>query len=487
MLVIRYLMLLMVLVLAPGLEVDGGVTRWEEPCHPSKQPASAPNIIFILADDLGYGDLSCYGQIRFQTPHLDALAKSGVRFTSFYAGSTVCAPSRSTFLTGQHTGHTTVRSNGMGSRRVPLGHTDTTVAMALKRAGYYTGAIGKWGVGEANTLGVPLAKGFDYWYGFLNQKKAHEYYPDKVWENDIQVAIPANANGKREEHVQSTFTQKAVDFISTHASGPFFLYLAYTTPHAELVAEPEALRQFKGKYPEEPFEGSKTYPPNDYPRASYAAMIHQLDQDVGSLLATLDSLKLKENTLVIFASDNGPESEGKHGCDPHFFNSTAGLRGSKRTLYEGGIRVPMIASWPGTIPAERVDTSVWAMWDLFPTIAEVAGAEIPTGLDGRSMASALLSDNRDTDYRFLFWEFHRPGYESILACRYGRFKAVYYYGSGQVELYDLSQNPEESQNVALQYPELCELLRYRMLDERTESPYWSLSTEKHYNPLNFPK
>jgi len=433
-----------------------------------------PNIILILADDLGYGDLGCYGQKRFGTPNIDELARTGTRFLNFYAGSTVCAPSRASLLTGIHTGHTTIRGNGTPYGRIPLETEDTTLAMLLKDAGYVTGAIGKWGLGESGSTGVPNRKGFDYWYGFLNQKKAHSYYPDSLWRNGERISLPQNSGGKRAVNIHSVFTEEAAGFIQQHKDLPFFLYLAYTVPHAELVAEPEALEAYRGRFDEVPFTGSASYPENPFPRATYAAMIGQLDRDVGRICQLVDDAGLADSTLIIFTSDNGPEAGGKHGCDPDFFNSTGGLRGVKRWLYEGGLRVPMIFNWKGRIPEGKEIRETGAQWDILATLADLVGTRPPSRTDGRSLLP-LISGRKDTLPAVpLYWEFHRPGSASVQAIRVGPWKAVRNLGNGMVELFNLVEDPRESRDVSGLYPEKVLEISPLWSSLRTPSAFWPL-------------
>ncbi len=442
-----------------------------------------PNIIFILADDLGYGDLSCYGQEKFETPNIDQLASEGMKFTSFYAGSTVCAPSRNTLLCGQHTGVCTVRGNGYGDQRIPLSKNDTTIAMLLKNHGYATAAIGKWGLGEAHSEGTPNDKGFDYWFGFLNQKKAHYYYPDSIWENNTLTAVPKNMDGKRGANIHDCFTDKSLNFISENKENPFFLYLAYTVPHAELVAKPDILEMYKGRYEEVPFNGSTSYPRNHFPRATYAAMIHQLDTDVGKISEFLDDLGLSENTILIFASDNGPEARGKHGCDPEYFNSTGTLRGVKRSLYEGGLRVPFIAKWENHIKPGECDHPL-ALWDVLPTLCDLSHTPVPENISGASFASTLLNPDHAPKPRTQFWEFHRNAHPSVMALRDKNWKAIYNYGTNQLELYNLDSDPKETTNLASTEIEIANRLKYQMATQHQTSPYWKLSASLSFKEQN---
>ena len=331
------------------------------------------NIIFILADDLGYGDLECYGQKRIRTPQIDRLAAEGMRFTQCYAGSTVCAPSRCTLMTGLHTGHARIRGNA----QVPLEPDDVTVAEILKPAGYRTAIIGKWGLGNEGTTGVPNRHGFDEWFGYLDQVHAHNYYPEFLWRNERKWLLRGNANGQKGEYSHDWFTRGALNFIRINQKHPFFLYLAYTIPHAN--------NELKDKGMEVP--GDAPYSKEDWPQQekNKAAMITRLDADIGKILDKLKELKIDQDTILFFSSDNGPHKEG--GVDPQFFASSGPLRGIKRDLYDGGIRVPMIVRWPGHVKAESVSDFVWAFWDFPPTAAELAGVTWYTGIP-RVSASA---------------------------------------------------------------------------------------------------
>lgn len=439
------------------LLVAGATLLMGSACASSKKDKSEskkPNIIYILADDLGYGDLGCYGQKTIETPNLDIMASEGVKFTNHYTGCTVCAPSRCALLTGKHTGHSFIRGNWEvkpeGQLAMP---SDTrTVAHSIKNAGYTTACVGKWGLGYPGSESDPLKMGFDYFFGYNCQMKAHHYFPEYLWENDKKVFYPENKNGQQQMYSHDETTRKAVDFIKANKEKPFFLYLAYAIPHAEMVIPEKYLEKYKGKFPEKPYPGAH-YGKQDYPRAAYAAMVSHMDGDVGKLNALLKELELDENTIIMFTSDNGPHVEG--GNDPYYFNSSGGLRGTKRSLYEGGIRTPFILKWPGIVEPGSVSNHVSAFWDIFPTFCDVAGVETPDGVDGISFLPELKGEEQ-TKHDFLYWEFH--GYSGDKqAIRKGRWKAVRLKISKEntpIELYDLKSDPCEKTNIADQYPDI---------------------------------
>jgi arylsulfatase A len=439
----------------------------------ARQDAQAlrPNIVIIQADDLGYGDLSVYGQSRFQTPSLDRLAQNGMRFTNYYAGSTVCAPSRAALMTGLHTGHGWVRGNGEFSLR----EEDRTVAMLLREAGYRTAVIGKWGLGRPGLPGQPDRKGFEYSFGFLDHRHAHRQYTDHLYRNAERVEVDLN-----KDYANDLFTREAVSFIERDDQRPFFLYLNYTVPHAELRVPEDSLSAFKGRYPEKPFvnataDGKPTgpdgpslgYRSQPTPHAAFAAMITRMDRDIGQLTDLLKTRGVDRRTLVVFLSDNGPHQEG--GAEPPFFKSSGGLRGIKRDLYEGGIRVPMIASWPGTIPAGRVNNHAAAHWDMMPTLAEFAGAPAPKGLDGVSLARTLRGRTQPA-HEFMYWEFHERGFQQ--AVRMGDWKAVRLAKDQPLELYNLATDPAEATNVASTQPSVVARIEDYLKTARTDSPNW---------------
>jgi arylsulfatase A-like enzyme len=425
-----------------------------------------PNIIFILADDLGYGDLACYGQKQIATPCLDRLAAEGMRFTQCYAGSTVCAPSRCCLMTGRHTGHATVRGNAL----VPLRPDDVTVAEALKSAGYAAALVGKWGLGEAGSTGVPNRKGFDHFFGYLNQVHAHEYYPGYLWRN--QQKVPLAIHEVREgvsfrcsPYSPDLCTREALRYLDRSRDKPFFLYLAYTLPHAN--NERFSLEGNGMEVPDDAPYSSKPWPQQ---QKNHAAMITYLDRQVGRVLAHLKELKLDNDTIVFFSSDNGPHKEG--GADPLFFKSAGPLRGHKRDLTEGGIRVPMIVRWPGHVKAGNVSDQVWAFWDVLPTLAELAGARPPRDLDGISVVPTLLGKGQQKQHDFLYWEFHERGFQQ--AARHDDWKAIRLKVNGPLELYDLKNDIGETRNVAKNQPDVVAQFEAYFKGARSVSKGWPI-------------
>ncbi len=433
-----------------------------------------PNIIFILADDLGYGDLGCYGQKLIETPAIDQMAAEGMRFTDHYAGSTVCAPSRCCLMTGLHTGHTYIRGNSevrpMG--QLPLPADTVTLPRMLQQAGYKTALIGKWGLGGPDSTGEPNKQGFDYSFGYLCQRHAHNYYPEFLFRNGQRIPLQNKVPGGREdgagvatekvEYSYDLMEQEALQFVTENKDGPFFLYFAVTLPHANNEAGKNGM--------EVPDYG--VYEGQDWPQAEKgrAAMVSRLDRGVGRLLRRVKNLGIDGNTLVFFGSDNGPHREG--GSDPNFFTGSGPLRGIKRDLYEGGIRVPLIARWPGHIEAGAVSAHVSAFWDFLPTCAALAGAEAPETTDGLSLVPTLLGNARKQEqHEFLYWEFHERG--SAQAVRFGRWKAICL-PSGNLELYDLANDLGETTDVAAGHPEEVAEARAYLARARTESKFWPL-------------
>ncbi len=441
---------------------------------PAADPNRKPNILFILADDLGYGDLGCYGQTKILTPNLDKLAAAGVRFTQCYAGSTVCAPSRCALMTGMHTGHCRVRGNGGDPKgNVALQPTDPCVAEVLKKAGYATALVGKWGLGEEGSIGVPTKKGFDLFFGYLNQNHAHNYYPDFLYRNEERVPIPANVQRKTDPGVAAVkavytpdlFLKESLGFIEMNKDRPFFLEFATTVPHAN--NERTKFEKNGNEVPADEWYEKESWPK---PEKDKAAMITRLDRDVGTLLAKLKELGLEENTIVFFTSDNGPHKEG--GNDPAFFHSSGPYRGIKRSLADGGIRMPMIVRWPGVVKPGTTSDHVWAFWDFLPTAAELAGSECPQGLDGISIVPTLTGKGDQKTHNFLYWEFHEGG--STQAVRQGNWKAIKATPSAKLELYDVVADPHEDKNVAASNPEMVAKIEEYLKTARTESKVWPL-------------
>ena len=441
-------------------------------CEGEPRNDSVPNIILILADDLGYGDLGCYGQKQIQTPCLDRMAAEGMRFTDCYAGSTVCAPSRCCLMTGMHTGHALVRGNGL----VPLRPDDVTVAEVLKKAGYATGIVGKWGLGEAGSTGIPNRQGFDYWFGYLSQVHAHNYYPEFLWQNEAKARLrnevvhttSGYAKGlggvasKREQYSHDLFTTEALAFLDRHRAGPFFLYLAYTIPHANNQAGNKGM-----EVPSLDPYADKDWPE---PQKGHAAMITRMDRDVGRLFAKLEDLRIDEETIVVFSSDNGPHKEG--GADPAFFNSSGPLQGYKRSLHDGGIRVPAIARWPGKIRPGSVSDFPWAFWDVLPTAADLAGVDPPEGIDGISIVPLLTGEGPPEQRCFLYWEFHEGG-GTRQAVRMGRWKAVRKW-QGPIQLYDLKTDVGEADDVAAEHADVVAEIEAYLNGARTDSDHWKM-------------
>jgi arylsulfatase A-like enzyme len=427
---------------------------------PATAAARAPNIIFILADDLGYGDLGCYGQQQIRTPHLDQLAVDGMRFTSAYAGSTVCAPSRAVLMTGRHTGHVHIRGNSR--QQHPLRPRDKTVAELLKRAGYRTAVIGKWGLGDAGSTGVPNKKGFDEWFGYLTHGHAHDYHPEFLWRNENKFVLDVNLEGRKGEYTPDWFTKAALNFIRDNWDRPFFLYLACTIPHAN-----NELGRATGNGMEVPSD--EPYSDKDWPQPekNKAAMISRLDHDVGRLIARLKELRIDRHTVVFFSSDNGPHKEG--GVNPEFFKSSGPLRGIKRDLYEGGIRVPMIVSWPGTIKAGTVSDFPWAFWDFLPTACELAGVSPPTDIDGQSILPTLKGGTQKP-HEFLYWEYHERGFHQ--AVRMGDWKLVVPGLGAPPQLFNLSRDPGEQHDVAVLFTDELIKMETYLNTARTESDLW---------------
>ncbi len=456
-------------------------------CGHNTKNEQLPNIVYILADDLGYGDLSCYGQQKFSTPNIDRLAKQGMLFSQHYAGCTVSAPSRASLMTGLHTGHTPIRGNKSTEPegQWPLPSSSITVAEVLKTRGYVTGAFGKWGLGYIDTEGDPNAQGFDEFFGYNCQGLAHNYYPDHLWHNHDKILLHGNDSGKTGTYSPDIIHKAAIDFLEKNRNKRFFLYYPTTIPHAELFAKEEYMKNFRGKFdPEKLFKGvdaGPTFRKGPYgsqpeAHAAFAAMINELDDYVGDLLAKLTELGLEKNTIVIFTSDNGPHLEA--GADPDFFNSNGDLRGYKRDMYEGGIRSPMLVRWPDKVKAGSISDHISAFWDILPTFADITGAEKPANIDGISFLPALLG-KKQKQHDYLYWEFHEQG--GKVALRMGNWKAVKLNvdkdPQGITELYDLSKDISETNNIASSNPEIVNRLEALMKEAHIPSKVFPFASE----------
>lgn len=439
-----------------------------------------PNIIFILADDLGYGDLGCYGQKKIRTPNIDKLASGGMRFIQHYSGSPVCAPSRCALMTGKHTGYTQIRDNKQvgGDEGWELGSTiggqwpleaDTvTLPKILKDAGYTTGAFGKWGLGRASSSGDPNKQGFDHFFGYICQRQAHTYYPNHLWRDGQIEWLESNKDDKQQIYSHDIIIDEALKFIRANKNRPFFLYLPFTIPHVALQVPEDSLAEYRGKWPDPEYKRDKGYFSHPAPRACYAAMITRLDRDIGRIMSLLKELALEENTLVIFSSDNGPASNG--GADPAFFHSAGSLRGLKGSVYEGGIRVPFVAKWPGKINAGSVSDHISAFWDFLPTCCELIGQAPPNDIDGISMLPTLLGQSQNQKkHKYLYWELN--GQQAI---RIGRWKAVRTKPDKKIELYNLEKDISEQHNVADENSEITSKAAELFKTARTESDIFPL-------------
>jgi arylsulfatase A-like enzyme len=414
-----------------------------------------PNIIFIMADDLGRGHCGCYGQTKIATPHIDSLAASGIKFTNFYAGANVCAPSRSVLMTGLHTGHTAVRNNGLNRYLYPE---DVTVAEVLKAAGYATGGFGKWGLGRENTPGVAVKQGFDAWVGQYSQTHAHFYYPYFVMQDLERLPLPENEGKRRGKYVQDVIHQEALKFIEANKDRPFFAYLPYIMPHVGLVAPPAARKEYEGKFPkmakDDPRPG---YIDSDDALADFAGMVTYLDKLIGEVLAKLKELGLEENTIVCFTSDNGPQPGAWSDIFVDYFDGNGPYRGAKTNFYEGGIRVPLLVRWPGKIKPGSTSDFVGYFADVMPTLAELAGTEgkLPPNLDGISFVPTLLSRSGQKGHEYLYFEAAGPKQDiTQQAVRWGNWKAVRNRANASFELYDLSADIAEERDLAKEKPDI---------------------------------
>ena len=463
-----------------------------------------PNIIFILADDLGYGDVGVYGQQNFETPNLDRLAHGGMKFLQHYSGSTVCAPSRSALMTGQHTGHTFIRGNSERGftldkeGQYPLAPEEITIAEVLKKGGYATGAFGKWGLGYPGSEGDPTKQGFDEFFGYNCQRVAHNYYPTHLWDNLTKTPLKGNDGKTKTVYAPLIIHEKALSFIEKNKGRPFFMYYPSVIPHAELAAPEKYMEKYRGKFmPEKEYikkgnssPNSKVNPEsiNNYnvggynsqkeSHAAFAAMVSLLDEQVGQIIDKVDDLGIAENTLIIFSSDNGPHLEG--GADPDYFGSNGPLRGYKRDLYEGGIRVPTLAYWPSQITPNSKSDHISAFWDFFPTAIEIAGLDYNSSkIDGISFLPELKGENQKK-HPYLYWEFLEKGGRQ--AVRMNQWKAVRMNMSknpdSPIELYNVHQDIGEQENLAVQYPEVLKEVSRIMNKEHISSRIFQFEFEK---------
>ena len=441
------------------------------------EATSQPNIIYILLDDAGYGDLSCYGQTKFLTPNIDRLASEGMKFTNHYSGSTVCAPTRSVIMSGLHTGHTPSRGNReiKPVGQFPIPATTFTIAEALKKAGYATGAFGKWGLGTPGSEGDPIHQGFDRFFGYNCQRNAHTYYPTWLFDDLRKIEI----DGKTYAH--DLIMDKAVEWIDRQHKNPFFCFLPVTIPHAAMHVPEKYAAPFREKFPE--FENkvgrygnNKPFAKN--PAAQFAGMMTALDEGIGRVLKSLKKHQIDQNTIVLLSSDNGPHKEGGHM--PNYFNSNGGLRGFKRDLYEGGIRCPLLVRWPGKVEAGSTSNHISAHWDLFPTFCELAGTNPPEGLDGISFLPTLLGKEQEK-HEHLYWEFYEGGGKR--AVRIGKWKAVQNQVNRKgkdapIEIYDLESDRAETSDLAAQNSELIARIQKIFERSHTPSPLWKFKWEQ---------
>ena len=432
-----------------------------------------PNIIFIMADDLGYAELGCYGQKKIKTPNLDRLAAEGMKLTDHYSGSPVCAPSRCVLMTGKHTGHSFIRNNKelKGQEgQTPIPAETVTIAKILKAKGYATGCVGKWGLGFPGSEGDPLNQGFDMFFGYNCQRHAHFYYPTYLWKNDKKIELPGNKIRTGKTYSADLMKDEVLGFVRENKDNPFFLYWPTPVPHVSMQVPEDSLAEYKGKWKETPFKDrGKGYTGHATPRAGYAAMITRMDRDIGEMLSLLDELSLKDDTLVIFTSDNGATKVG--GVDFKFFDSAGPLRGLKGSLYEGGIRVPFIARWPKKIATGTTSNHTSAFWDVMPTLADVAGADSPVDIDGISFAPTLLGKGGQKIHESMYWEFR--AYGGQVAVRMGDWKGIRTNlgkkPDAPVELYNLKDDIGEKNDVAKKHPDIVKRIEQIMKQEHVPS------------------
>ncbi len=442
-----------------------------------------PNIIFIMADDLGYAEVGCYGQTKIKTPYIDALARQGMKFTQHYSGNPVCAPSRCVLMTGKHSGQAQIRGNKQigGKEGWKLGSTtggqwplkaDTvTIGKILQKAGYVTGAFGKWGLGTVGSTGDPQQQGFDHFYGYICQRQAHTFYPNHLWRDGKVDPIPENEDGQEKRYSHDLIANEALKFIKTYKDQPFFCYVPFTIPHVSLQVPEDSRKPYLGQWEETPFKGSSLYTSQSRPRATYAAMVSRMDRSVGQIMALLKALELEDNTIVIFTSDNGPTFNG--GSDSSFFESAKPFRGLKGSMYEGGIRIPYIIRWPGHVRSGSLSDHISSFQDFLPTCTELLKLETPGGIDGVSMLPTWLGKSRQQkQHDYLYWEL-----SSKQGIRKGDWKAIRR-RMGPVELYNLGQDIGEQKDVSDQYPEITAEMTRLFTTARTESEVFPLVKKK---------
>jgi len=443
-----------------------------------------PNIVFILADDLGYGDLGAYGQRKIETPHIDQLAAEGMKFEQFYAGTSVCAPSRSALMTGQHTGHTYIRGNRElePEGQEPLADSVQTFVQLLQKAGYATGAFGKWGLGMVGTSGAPDRKGFDEFYGYNCQRQSHRYFPTHLWHNDQRVELTGNDLTQKVQYAPTLIQEQTLQFMEKNKDRPFFLFIPTVLPHAELAGiDDEHYKKYESAFEETPHKGNDYgvkatiagYASVEKPRATFASMVSRMDAYVGQVLKKLDELGLSDNTIVIFSSDNGAHREG--GADPAFFRSSGELRGYKRDLYEGGVRTPFIVRWPNHVKPNTKSQFAGAFWDVMPTLLEVADAGTARYTDGVSLVPTLTGkSSKQKTHPYLYWEFHEDGGKQ--AVRIGDWKGVLLQvkdrSKQKFELFNLRKDPAEQKDVALQNPKMVSQMKEVMQRAHTPNPFF---------------
>jgi arylsulfatase A len=442
--------------------------------------AAKPNVIYIMADDLGWRDVGCYGQTKIRTPSIDKLAAEGAKLTNAYSGNAVCAPSRCCLMTGKHPGHAYIRDNGQWkpmqkwSGQNPLPEGTVTLPLLLKQAGYATGAMGKWGLGSHENSGDPKKLGIDYFFGYECQAHAHNHYPAYVFRNGVKVPLEGNDDkptGK--QFTQDLFEEEAIKFIKDHQKEPFFLYLPFIIPHVAIQVPDDSLNEYKGKFNDTPYTG-KAYLPHEHPRAGLAGMITRMDRSIGRILDLLKELKLDENTLIVFTSDNGPVGLFG-GSDNPYFESKGELRGWKGSLYEGGIKMPYLVRWPAKIKPGTTSTVISANWDSLPTICEAVGIDAPKDIDGISILPSLTGQGVQKEREYLYWEF--PSYKGQQAVRMGHWKATrqnLITKLTDIELYDLAKDPNETTDVAKQHPEIVANIAAIMMKEHVPSEKFPL-------------